>query len=236
MEFFYAHGIISKQFTLPEQESFHCVKVLRHIEGDVIHIVDGIGGLYEVEITRAHKEHCAFEIIKKINDYGRKNYFLHIAIAPPKSIERLEWFIEKATEIGIDTITPLICEHSERRKIKTDRLGNILVSAMKQSLKAYLPELNEPSDFFQFVNKQKSIPDQKFICHIDHNNKTYLSSVCSRGADVLVLIGPEGGFSPKEVDIAVQNNFQQVTLGESRLRTETAGLMACCAVNLLNEI
>ncbi len=236
MEFYYTPENLLQQFTLSEQDSYHCIKVLRHREGDIIHVIDGVGGLYEVVITHAHKSHCTFNILNQQKNYGIRDYSLHIAIAPTKSIERFEWFMEKATEIGIDTITPLICEHSERRKLNTERLNNILISAMKQSLKAFLPKLNEPTDFYSFIDKQKSKPSQKLICHLSKENKIHLSSVCNRGGKTLILIGPEGDFSQKEIDRAVQCNFQQVILGESRLRTETAGIAACYTVNLLNNI
>lgn len=235
MEFYYSPEILLQQFILPEQESYHCIKVLRHKEGDIIHVVDGMGGLYECEITRAHKQHCAFNIIHQQKNYGKRNYSLHIALAPTKNIERFEWFMEKTTEIGIDSITPLICDHSERRKLNTERLNNILISAMKQSLKAYLPKLNEPVDFLSFIEKQIPVPAQKFICHLNQENKINLSTVCSRGGQTLILVGPEGDFSKREIDWAAEYNFHQVTLGESRLRTETAGVVACYTINLINE-
>ncbi len=234
MELYYAPGILDQKYFLPEQESFHCIKVLRHREGDIIHIIDGSGGLYQCEITSAHKEHCGFKIINAQNEFGKRTFHLHIAIAPTKNNERFEWFLEKATEIGIDEITPLICEHSERRKIKTERLNQILVSAMKQSQRAYLPVLNELTDFHDFIKKTQSTSG-KFICHLDEKNKIHFKSAYKPGTDSVVLIGPEGDFSQQEISLATQNDFRQVILGTSRLRTETAGLVAVHTVNMVNE-
>lgn len=235
MELFFTPPFLLQQSILPEQESFHCIKVLRHKEGDVIHIVDGEGHLYEAKITHAHKEHCAFRIIREQNSFNKRNFHLHIAIAPTKSMERFEWLLEKVTEIGIDEITPLICAHSERRKLKTDRLNNILISAMKQSLKAFLPKLNEPADFKKFTDSQQPSRSQKLICHLADTNKIHLNSVYEHGNDAIILIGPEGDFSKEEIILAEKKGFQQVILSESRLRTETAGLVACHIINLKNE-
>jgi 16S rRNA (uracil1498-N3)-methyltransferase len=158
---------------------------------------------------------------------------LHIAIAPTKSIERFEWFLEKATEIGIDEITPVLCENSERDKIKTDRLNKVLISAMKQSLKVHLPKLN------QLIKLDNFIPDnfngEKYIAHCKTNHKNHLKNIYHKGTNCLVLIGPEGDFGDNEIKLFSENNYKQVSLGNSRLRTETAGIAACHIVNLINE-
>jgi 16S rRNA (uracil1498-N3)-methyltransferase len=235
MELYFAPQITNQQYVLPEQESYHCVKVLRHIEGDTIHIIDGTGGLYKAEITSAHKTHCGFKIISGQKEYGKKNFRLHIAIAPTKNIERIEWLLEKATEIGIDEITPLVCQHSERRKVNHERLEGILVSAIKQSIKAYLPKLNELTDFDNFLKTQDNIQAQKFICHLDEKHNTHLKTVYKPGNNAIILIGPEGDFTNEEIESAIKQNFQPVILGNSRLRTETAALVACHTINLINE-
>lgn len=218
---------------LPEDESLHAVKVLRLHAGDEISIVDGVGGYYTAKITSAHPKRCGFEIIRSIPEYGKRDYKLHIAIAPTKNIERLEWFVEKATEIGIDEITPIICRYSERKVVKQERLEKIIVSAAKQSIKAYFPALNAQCTFDEFLKNCKA--DQKFIAHCYEADKKYLFTEVVHSKDVIILIGPEGDFSKEEVEKALQNNFIPVSLGESRLRTETAGVVACHTVALIHQ-
>lgn len=218
---------------LPEDESQHAVKVLRLQAGDNITVVDGAGGYYKAVITNPHHKHCAFEITETQLEFGKRNYKLHIAIAPTKNIERLEWFIEKVTEIGIDEITPIICRHSERKVIKEERLEKIIVSAAKQSLKAYFPKLNPLSTFDQLLQKHEAA--QKFIAHCYEEDKRLLQTEIGKSTDVLILIGPEGDFSMEEVQKAISAGFKPVSLGESRLRTETAGVVACHTVALMNQ-
>ena len=223
---------LSAASILPDEESLHAVKVLRLKTGDSIQIVDGNGGFFNARITTPHHKHCAFEITETLVDASKRNYHLHIAIAPTKNIDRLEWFIEKATEIGIDEITPLFCQNSERKVVKEERLEKIIVSAAKQSLKAKFPTLNPPCSFNEFIRTYNA--EQQFIAHCYNNEKTLLKSEIKHGKSVLILIGPEGDFSPEEVNTAIKNGYQPVSLGDSRLRTETAGVVACCTVAFCN--
>jgi len=232
MNLFYAPDIEETPF-LPEDESQHTVKVLRMKPGERIHVIDGAGGLYEAEITNIHPKHCEVKIIQKTAEYGKRNHYLHIAIAPTKNMERMEWFVEKAVEIGIDEITPLACRFSERKVLNTARLQKIILSAAKQSLKAYLPKLNEMTDFRAVAG---AAGGNKYMAHCHEGEKTLLQNACRQGSPALVLIGPEGDFSREEIALATGNGFQPVSLGSSRLRTETAGIVACHTVNLLNEI
>ena len=224
---------LSTGTVLPEEESQHAVKVLRLQAGDSITIVDGTGGFYNAKISNPHPKHCSFEITETILEYGKRDYSLHIAIAPTKNIERLEWFIEKATEIGIDEITPIICRFSERKVIKAERLEKIIVSAAKQSVKAYFPKLNQLCTFDALLKNQ--LASQKFIAHCYDEDRKLLQNEIQKSTDVLILIGPEGDFSKEEVQKALSLGYTPVSLGNSRLRTETAGVVACCTVNLRNE-
>jgi 16S rRNA (uracil1498-N3)-methyltransferase len=206
--------------------------VLRLGEGDQVFLTDGHGNLYEGRMTKIHHKGCLVEVVKTTAAYGKRDWHLQIAIAPTKSIDRFEWFLEKSTEIGVNTITPLLCDHAEREIVKIPRLEKILVSAMKQSLKAYLPEIQEPVKFREFVTVNFS--GQKFIAYCETGKEEALQKAYCPGSDVRILIGPEGDFSPAEVEFAVSNGYCPVNLGESRLRTETAGIVACHTINLLN--
>lgn len=234
MHLFYTPDITGNQYTLPEEESKHCVKVLRLETGDKISLIDGKGGFYHCEILQANAKRCEVKCIEKIEAYGKKDFHIHIAIAPTKNIERIEWFLEKCTEIGIDEITPLLCDHSERKIIKEERLEKVIISAMKQSLKAYLPRLHPLTEFSRFVKNHENT--LKCIAHCDEGNKKLLHEIYFPGRDITVLIGPEGDFSSNEIKLALEQNFIPVTLGESRLRTETAGIVACHSIHLLNDI
>ena len=231
MSLFYV-PTLSTSHVLPEEESQHAVKVLRLQVGEEITLVDGTGGYYKAKITNPHPKHCSFEITETILEYGKRDFHLHIAIAPTKNIERLEWFIEKATEIGIDEITPIICRFSERKVIKAERLEKIIVSAAKQSLKAYFPKLNPLCSFDELLKNQYA--SQKFIAHCYDEDKRLLQTEIQKSNDVLILIGPEGDFSKEEVQKALSAGFIPVSLGNSRLRTETAGVVACHTVSLRN--
>jgi 16S rRNA (uracil1498-N3)-methyltransferase len=231
MHLFYSPDIKSNQYTLPEEESKHCIKVLRLKKGDIIHLTDGLGNLFETVITEDHPKRCLLEVLNMDKDYGKRNFKIHMAVAPTKNINRYEWFLEKATEIGVDEITPLICEHSERRIIKPDRLKKVITAAMKQSLKAYHPVLNETIDFRKLIEQYKS----GYIAYCSDGFRDHLKTVYQKGEDTLILIGPEGDFSKKEVGMAMEAGFKPVSLGNSRLRTETAALAACHIVNLRNE-
>ena len=232
MALFYVPNLVSGH-VLPEEESQHAVKVLRLQVGAEITVVDGVGGYYKAKIINPHPKHCTFEITEIIPEYRKRDFHLHIAIAPTKNIERLEWFIEKATEIGIDDITPIICRFSERKIIKAERLEKIIVSAAKQSVKAYFPILHPLCSFDELMKTQQS--SQKFIAHCYEEDKKLLQNEIHKSTDVLILIGPEGDFSKEEVLKAISVGFIPVSLGNSRLRTETAGVVACHTVNLRNE-
>ncbi len=220
-------------YSLSEEESKHCVRVLRLQVGDNVQLIDGRGGLYQAVIHEAHPKRTILKIVGVQTEFGKRNHYLHIAIAPTKNIERFEWFLEKATEIGIDEITPIICQRSERKEVKTDRSTKIITSAIKQSLKAYHPILNPPIAFNKFIQQQ--INAQKFIAHCIEDNKASLSAEVEKQASYVILIGPEGDFTTAEVDLALQNKYKAITLGDSRLRTETAAVAACFEINFLNR-
>ena len=235
MNLFYTSSINGHLATLPEEEARHCIQALRHKVGDLIYLTDGKGGMYEARIVETGKKKCLAEIEKALPPNGRRNHFLHLAIAPTKNIARLEWFLEKATEIGIDEVTPFIGEHSERRKLREGRLEKVLAAAMKQSLKAYLPKLNSLCSFREFIHQPMEQGIQKFIAYLGEGVKGHLKDNYQPGRGVCILIGPEGGFSLQEVQEAIAAGFVPVSLGPSRLRTETAGIVACHTVNLLND-
>lgn len=232
MHLFYVPNISAQ--LLSEEESLHAVKVLRLQSGADIIIVDGVGGYHQAKITLPHPKRCGFEIIESIVEFGKRNYKLHLAIAPTKNMERLEWCIEKAVEIGVDEITPILCRFSERKIIKADRLEKIVVSAAKQSLKAYFPVLNPLCAFDELVLQNRS--KAKFIAHCYPTQKTPLKELLTDQDDVLIMIGPEGDFSEEEVEKAIKNDFRPVSLGESRLRTETAGVVACVLTSFCSKL
>ena len=217
------------EIVLSKEESKHATKVLRKKEGDILNFTDGKGGFYRAEITVADTKNCKLQIISSEQKPKQHNYHLHIAIAPTKNMDRYEWFLEKATEIGIDEITPIICEHSERKVIKTERCNRILLSAMKQSLKFHLPKLNEAISLKEFL--KQDFEGNKYIAHCEDGEKTELRKE-EKANKTTVLIGPEGDFSASEIEMALQNQFKAVNLGTSRLRTETAGLVAVHTINL----
>jgi 16S rRNA (uracil1498-N3)-methyltransferase len=233
MNIFFQSDLSNKYNNLNEEESRHCMKVLRLREGDVINLIDGKGTFCEAVIKKADPRKCEFEILKTIPEYNKRKFRLTVAIAPTKNIERLEWFLEKATEIGIDQIIPVICRYSERKEMKTERLEKIIISAVKQSQKAYLPKLENVIKFEDFI--KKPFQGKKFIAHCYNEEKKSLKDEITQGENVLICIGPEGDFSPSEIDMALNSGFIPVSLGNSRLRTETAGLVACHTANLLNE-
>ena len=224
---------IEKYQTLSEEESAHCVRVLRYTTGDEILLTDGNGTTYTARITNPHPKHCDFEIISSEKQEPHHAFHLHIAIAPTKNIERMEWAIEKCVEIGVDEITPLLCRFSERKQLRTDRLEKIILSAAKQSLTPYLPVLHELTPYDDFIKSQRQ--GQRFIAHCYKEDKRVLKDEIERGRDVLVLIGPEGDFSEKEIADALSMGFIPVSLGNSRLRTETAAVVACHTAVLMNE-
>lgn len=231
MHVFYTPDIQTKT-ELPEEEAQHCIRVLRLTAGDEITLTDGKGNFYRAEISAATNKRCLVNIIETIYQEPLWPCHLHIAMAPTKNMDRNEWFAEKATEIGFDELTFLNCRFSERKVIKTERIEKILVSAIKQSLKARLPVLNEMTDFDKFI--ARDFKGQKFIAHCYEGEKPLLRDVLQKGEDALVLIGPEGDFSEEEVKKAIEKGFIPISLGKSRLRTETAALVACHTMNLMN--
>lgn len=234
MHVFYTPDIDAADYVLSQEESWHCTKVLRLVLGDVVHLIDGKGGLYEAQIVAEAKKSVALRVLKTITAYQKRNHRLHIAIAPTKNIDRIEWFLEKATEVGIDEISLLQCERSERKIVKEDRLNKVITSAVKQSLQAYHPVLNEMVNFKEFVTAATA--EYKMIAHcVEGEPRQFINQLTSAGGDYLILIGPEGDFSSNEIELALQNDFNPLTLGNTRLRTETAALAACFEVNYLNR-
>ena len=220
------------QFVFSSEESGHIVKVLRKKEGDILQITNGKGYLFEAKILLADAKKCKAQILSSTKKH-RKMHWFHMVVAPPKNNDRFEWFLEKATEIGVDEITPIICEHSERKVIKQERMEKVIQSAMKQSLQTYLPQLNQAITYSEFIGK----PHQGllFIAHCDEGEKLELKRRVAPDKDVTILIGPEGDFSKDEIAKAYQHGFLPVSLGQNRLRTETAAIVACTTVNIINN-
>ena len=228
---------IADTLTLGEEDSKHCVKVLRMTGGDLIEIVDGNGNLYTCRITMAHPKRCAVEAVEQVEQPPHWGCRIVLGIAPTKHLDRMEWLAEKCVEMGVDRIVPLRCHNSERTVLKTDRLKKIMVSAMKQSLKATLPQLDELTPVEQLM--KEPFDGVRCIAYCDEllprEQRQTLASAYKPGCDVMVLIGPEGDFSPEEVQVARESGFAPVTLGDSRLRTETAGMMAVAFIHALNS-
>ncbi|MCL7754638.1 16S rRNA (uracil(1498)-N(3))-methyltransferase [Polaribacter sp. Z022] len=235
MQLFYNSEISTEtsQITFDKIESKHIVRVLRKKENDILKITNGKGFLFDVKIIVPSDKKCLAEVIHFEEKPKPWNYYLHIAIAPTKLNDRLEWFLEKATEIGIDEITPIICANSERRVVKLERFEKIIQSAMKQSLKFTLPKLNEPIKLNQFVNQE--FEGKVCIAHCEEQEKTLLQSVVKPSERTTVLIGPEGDFSTQEIEKCLEKGFTPISLGESRLRTETAALVAVNTVSFINQ-
>jgi len=216
---------------LDAEESRHCYKVLRKRPGDNITVIDGKGSFYDAILTQVDPQQSSFTIIKNSVE-EKRNFFIHVALAPTKNPDRVEWFAEKATEIGVDEISFIQCDHSERVKLKLDRIERIAISAMKQSMKATLPRINELTDYQDFVVAREE--DHKFVAYVDSSNPDHLHALAKPGGRYCVLIGPEGDFSREELQLAIDHGYKKVSLGKSRLRTETAALVACHTLNVLN--
>jgi 16S rRNA (uracil1498-N3)-methyltransferase len=214
---------------LNEEESRHCAQVLRLKSGDIINITNGQGSLFNAELLEVNHKKCLIAITKEIKNDKPQHYSLHLAIAPTKSMDRMEWFLEKAVEMGVDEITPLICSRSERKEIKTERLIKVAISAMKQSLKYFLPQINEAISFNDFITKTKI--DNGFICFGEAPHSNHLHAFETKQKHNLFLIGPEGDFTPKEISSATEKGYKALNLGTSRLRTETAALHVVSIVN-----
>lgn len=235
MHVFYTPDITdAPDYILNEEESRHCMKVLRLGKGDLVQLIDGQGGLYEAEIAGETKRNVLLRVLKAVRGYQQRHHHLHIAVAPTKNIDRLEWFLEKATEIGIDEITPVICDRSERRVVKDDRLNKVITAAVKQSLQAYHPVLHKAVSFKELIGSATA--EVKMLAHcIAGEPRQFISDLLTPARSALVLIGPEGDFSLQEIELALHNDFKPLTLGKTRLRTETAALAACFEVNYLNR-
>jgi 16S rRNA (uracil1498-N3)-methyltransferase len=232
MNLFYQPGIQDGVLYLDGDESRHCVKVLRHKAGDSISITDGHGFFYHAVITKADADQCFFDIRHRTEAQPR-NYFIHIAISPTKNSDRIEWFVEKATELGVDKITLIDCKNTERGFVKTDRLKKVAVSAMKQSIKAVLPVIED--QLLQFTEVAENCQEQeKCIAFVDPGNPLHLKDAVAQRSSYCLLIGPEGDFSREELKTATDLGFTKVSLGPSRLRTETAGVVGCHVLNLVN--
>ncbi len=239
MQLFYSKDISLSGFcTLDAEESRHAVRVLRMREGDIINVTDGRGNLYRCRILQANDRACVVEVAEQEFSISNSQFSIHLAVAPTKNPARMEWLVEKAVEIGVGEITLLQCDHSERTFLKTDRLEKLAVSAMKQSLHLTLPPINPAVSLHDWLNSQFSILNSqfKFIAHCEADKpRTPLAAAMQPGRDAVVLIGPEGDFSEEEIQQALAAGFQPVSLGPSRLRTETAALYAVTAFNLIND-
>lgn len=231
-QLFYQPDLDQGAYYLNEEESKHCIKVLRKKSGEPFLLTDGKGSYYEAVITDANPRKCTFHVTRTYAEPSR-NFHIHLAISPTKNPDRLEWMVEKCVEIGIDKITFINCDNTERPWLKTDRLKKVALSAMKQSQRATLPDLSELIPFQEFM-QTNSGNAQRFIAYVDQSNPDHLYMKAEKGRHYIVLIGPEGDFSQSELELSQQNDFQKVSLGSNRLRTETAGLFACSILNLIN--
>lgn len=219
---------------LPEDESAHCLRVLRYGIGDEIEVTDGRGHFYKARISSTIGKRCHADVAECIGWVKPWTNHIHIAVAPTKNMERIEWMVEKMTEIGFDELTFINCRYSERRVVKFDRVERIVVSAMKQSHKAVKPTVNEMTDYEDFI--ARSLPGRRMIAHCHDGHKEFLTATLRHGEDVVLLIGPEGDFSEDEVSHAIAAGYEPVSLGNSRLRTETAAMVGCVAINLCNQM
>ena len=231
---FYSTQIYDETIVLPQDEALHAIKVLRKKIGDNIKVVDGQGNLYHTTIDSEELKNCRLIIESVVKDYDKQNYFIHVAIAPTKSHDRVELFIEKAVEIGIQEISFILTDHSERDNIKLNKIYKRAISAMKQAFKAKLPQINDIVSIEEFVNSCNN--SEKYIAHLNEGANTHLIHSAPQGTDYCILVGPEGDFSTTEIDNALEFEFTPVSLGDNRLRTETAAIVACHILNLVNEV
>lgn len=233
MHVFYTPDIESDDYLLNENESKHAMRVLRLVAGNQVLLIDGKGSKYVAVIAAKTGKRTLVHVISKESIQQRAPHRLHLAIAPTKNLDRLEFFLEKVTEIGVDEITPLLCRFSERKVIKDERLERVIIAAAKQSVKAFMPKLNPLTKVRDFVLQTHE--GGKYIAHCYDLPKEALKDVATLAAGSTVMIGPEGDFSEEEVQLAEDNGFVAVQLGKERLRTETAGIVACHTVNLMNS-
>ena len=232
-QFFYSDKISNDNIILSDEEAYHALKVLRKNQGDKIFVVDGKGGLYETALESDNIKKCRLKILDEHKEFEKPNHYIHIAISPPKNHGRIEWFVEKSVEIGIQEISFIHSHCSERNNIKLNRIKNRAISSMKQSLRAYLPKINDMINFQDFINNCNNL--EKYVGYLKDDNVKLLSNVSKSENNYCVLIGPEGDFTLEEIDDALDSGFQCISLGKSRLRTETAGMVACHALNILNQ-
>ena len=234
MHYFYCEHIDDGVVRLDAEESRHCARVLRLRAGHEIGVVDGKGTFARAGLLEVDARATLARVIEKKGEYGKRPFRLHLAVAPTKNIDRFEWLLEKATECGVDVITPVICEKSERRIIKPGRLEKIIVAAMKQSGRAYQPQLNPIIPFKDFI--KQDVAGVALVAHCDEGEKAGIGDLYNPGIDVLILIGPEGDFTDREIASAIDKGFKAISLGMHRLRTETAALVACIQVNSINGL
>lgn len=218
---------------LDEDEAAHCTRVLRLTAGDEISIIDGFGKMYNAELVLCTKNAVSARITEILDDVYLRNYRNHVAIAPTKNIDRFEWFVEKAVEFGVDEITPLLCDHSERKVLKLDRIQKIIISAVKQSGNVIMPILNDLTPFSRAISEIQA--DSKLIAHCEPQHKTFFTENVKKSQSVVTFIGPEGDFSDREIEMALQSGYQPVSLGGTRLRTETAGVSVCAFLSCINN-
>ena len=237
MEFFFSENINKNLITLESMEFRHCIKVMRHNVGDIISVIDGKGSVYKGEIKTINRDSCEILINDIIKDYYKKEYYVHIAISPIKNHDRLEWFVEKSIEIGVDEISFINSSRTLRKKIKIDRLYRTAITALKQTLKAKLPIINQPVDINDFIKSCNN--KNKFICHLENKKRKNLFTFKKdilKYSENCILIGPEGDFTLDEIALCENSGFNSVTLGDSRLRTETAGVVSCNIVNIIQAL
>ena len=236
MELFFSNIINNNIIVLDAFESKHCIRVLRKKIGDMINVVDGKGNLYKSEIISVSNKDCHVKVKEILKDYAKRDYYIHIGISPLKNHDRIEWFIEKSVEIGVDEISFIGCDRTLQKSIKLDRFHRIAITAMKQTLKAKIPQINNIQNFKTFI--QKCNDNNRFICHLEKGNKNDLFSFKNnivKNKSSCILIGPEGDFTLDEIMISEKYKFYPITLGDSRLRTETAGVVACHLINIINN-
>lgn len=236
MQLFYAPEISLPHYTLSEEESKHCIRVLRMEVGDELHLTDGRGNLHRCKVVDANAKRCTVEVVETTPEYERMPYSLVMAVAPTKNIDRFEWFLEKATEVGISEVYPIECDHSERRQIKLEREQKVITAAVKQSLKAYHPTLHDLTPLKQIL--RMPFEGEKYIAHCNGElgERAYLGKIAKKGGKALILIGPEGDFSPEEITFALKNGFKAISLGNQRLRTETAAVVATVIMATTNAL
>lgn len=236
MQLFFSDQVVQdvSTYTFTKEESKHIVRVLRKKQGDIVHITNGKGYLFEATLLNENPNKCSVTITAQYY-HEPASYVLHMAVAPTKLNDRFEWFLEKATEIGVSEITPILCDNSERKTIKWERYQKILQSALKQSLQYHLPKLNELTTYDEFIAKEATVSSIKYIAHCEEGEKTKLQSSVKDAKHITILIGPEGDFSTNEIQLAVQQGCTPLSLGINRLRTETAAILACAHVALLQS-